>query len=150
MSALPDFDPDPILTVAEAATMLKFSEQVIRKWARDREIPAIRMGRDWRFRRSSLQAWVAGAEAAPLDGPFLARVPSRSQWKPDDEAYATALDRDPCCYCGAPTEAIDHIVANAARGEHAWTNFTAACKRCNSGKGARPLLWFLLHRRVAA
>ena len=65
MSALPNVDPDRLLSVEEAAEFLQISPQVVRKWARDREIPAIRMGeRFWRFRRSALMEWAADKERA--------------------------------------------------------------------------------------
>jgi excisionase family DNA binding protein len=50
---------DRLLTVAEAAEVLQISPYMVREWARERKIPAIRMGeRYWRFRRSSLDAWI--------------------------------------------------------------------------------------------
>lgn len=63
MSAVPHQDPDRLLSVEEAAEKLQVSAYTIRGWARDRKIPAIRMGeRYWRFRRSSLDAWIADQE----------------------------------------------------------------------------------------
>lgn len=64
MSALRSEPEDPILSVDEAAALLKVSAYTIRQWARDRHIPAIRLGRYWRFRRSSLDAWLAENERA--------------------------------------------------------------------------------------
>lgn len=54
---------DRLLSVDEAAELLQMSPYMIRQWARDRKIPAIRMGgRYWRFRRSSLNAWIREQE----------------------------------------------------------------------------------------
>lgn len=65
MSALRDEREDRLLTVEEAADKLQVSAYMIREWARERKIPAIRMGeRYWRFRRSSLDAWIAEQEVA--------------------------------------------------------------------------------------
>lgn len=58
--------------------------------------------------------------------------------------YQEVLAADPCVYCGAPTEAIDHIHPYASGGVEEWHNLTSACKRCNSRKNAKPLLRFLL------
>ncbi len=45
-----------------------------------------------------------------------------------------------CCYlCGAPYEAIDHVIP-LARGGTSWpANLRPICKSCNSQKGAKPL-----------
>lgn len=56
---------DRLLTVDEAAAVLQVSAQIVRQWARERKIPALRLGeRYWRFRRSSLDAWIAEQERA--------------------------------------------------------------------------------------
>lgn len=71
-------------------------------------------------------------------------------------AFAAIIRNDPCCYCGAPTEDIDHIVPICGYDRHAsafpntWDNLTAACARCNRSKRAKPLLRFLLTRRLAS
>lgn len=54
---------DRLLTADEAADVLHVSAYVVRQWAREHRIPAIRLGqRYWRFRRSSLDAWIAEQE----------------------------------------------------------------------------------------
>lgn len=58
--------------------------------------------------------------------------------------YGRTLLRDPCSYCGAATEQIDHIVAVVEGGDIDWTNLTAACLDCNSRKHRRSLLTFLM------
>ena len=56
---------DRLMSVKEAAEVLQVSAYMVRQWARERRIPAIRMGdRYWRFRRSSLDAWIAEQERA--------------------------------------------------------------------------------------
>ena len=63
MSAAPfRTDEDRLLSPDEAAHMLGLSAYTIRAMARDRELPALRLGRYWRFRRSSLQEWIAEQE----------------------------------------------------------------------------------------
>ena len=53
---------DPLLDANDAAAVLKISAYTVRQRARRREIPAIRLGKFWRFRRSSLDAWIADQE----------------------------------------------------------------------------------------
>jgi DNA-binding XRE family transcriptional regulator len=60
--------------------------------------------------------------------------------------FDALLRCDPCAYCGAPMEEIDHIAPRARGGEDNESNLTASCARCNQSKGARSLLEFLLKR----
>lgn len=56
---------DRLLSADEAAELLQVSPYTVRQWARERKIPAIRLGdRYWRFRRSALDAWLAEQEVA--------------------------------------------------------------------------------------
>lgn len=63
---------------------------------------------------------------------------------PDTLAWITLIGADPCSYCGAPTEHVDHIVPVKHGGENHWTNYAPACAKCNHRKHARSLLGFLL------
>lgn len=60
-----------------------------------------------------------------------------------------ALRRDPCAYCGAPQEELDHIIPRARGGSDKTSNLTAACSHCNREKLATSLLTYLA-RRVTA
>lgn len=51
-------DDNEILTPDEAAKFLKVSTSLICRKANSKEIPAIRLGRSWRFPRSSLNRWI--------------------------------------------------------------------------------------------
>lgn len=68
-----------------------------------------------------------------------------------DEAkeWARVLLNDPCVYCGAPTEHIDHIEPISRGGDSEWDNLAPACGECNRRKNAKPLLRFLLERTAA-
>jgi excisionase family DNA binding protein len=64
------------LTVEEAAVYLKFTEQTIRRWVLNREIPFCKVKNSIRFRISEIDKWVdnggipaatAGSEAAGDD-----------------------------------------------------------------------------------
>jgi len=47
-----------ILTIEEVATYLRLTPQTIYKWAQERKIPAVKLGKDWRFRRSIIDRWL--------------------------------------------------------------------------------------------
>lgn len=64
MTALRAHAHDPLLSVEQAAEFLGVSAYTVRQWARERRIPAIRLGRYWRFRQSSLDAWIQAQERA--------------------------------------------------------------------------------------
>lgn len=61
----------------------------------------------------------------------------------DIAAYRQALRSDPCSYCGGVADTLDHIEARAAGGSGRWSNATATCNLCNSGKRDRSLLGYL-------
>jgi len=49
---------DEIMTVEEVARYLKLKPQTIYKWAQEGRIPAAKLGREWRFRKSTLDRWI--------------------------------------------------------------------------------------------
>lgn len=53
---------DEILDAREASKYLKINEQTLRRLARNNEIPAFRVGGNWRFKRSSLDRWAESQE----------------------------------------------------------------------------------------
>src|SRR2546430_14600960 len=53
-----------ILDVEGAATLLGVSTTTIYNLARKGDIPATRVGREWRFARANLMQWVANGSAA--------------------------------------------------------------------------------------
>lgn len=68
--------------------------------------------------------------------------------------FIAMLRRDPCSYCGVHPDdtaegrmTIDHIVPISHGGENDISNLTAACGTCNSRKGTKDLLSFLLEMR---
>jgi len=50
--------PGEILTLEEVAAYLRLTPQTIYKWAQDKRIPAVKLGKEWRFRRSILDRWI--------------------------------------------------------------------------------------------
>jgi len=52
-------DPfQPLLTPTEAGDLLRIHPKTVIRLARDGSLPALRLGKHWRFRRSDLGAWV--------------------------------------------------------------------------------------------
>jgi excisionase family DNA binding protein len=49
---------EPLLDDRRAGEMLGLHPKTLQRLARQGEIPAIRIGRYWRFRASSLNAWI--------------------------------------------------------------------------------------------
>jgi 5-methylcytosine-specific restriction endonuclease McrA len=85
--------------------------------------------------RAALRRRRARLNGAPVGDPALT------------DAYALILRCDPCSYCGAPGEHLDHIVAVSRGGGHVWDNLTSACTHCNVSKYSASLLEFLLYRQ---
>jgi excisionase family DNA binding protein len=55
-NAVPDFHS--FLTTEEVLAYLKITPRTIYRLIRNGELPAVRIGRQWRFRRTDLDAWV--------------------------------------------------------------------------------------------
>ena len=49
--------PNEILTIDEVAEYLRLTPQTISKWAQEKRIPAVKLGKEWRFRRSVIDKW---------------------------------------------------------------------------------------------
>jgi excisionase family DNA binding protein len=50
---------EPLLTPVEAGAYLIVHEKTAIRMARKKQLPALRVGKHWRFRHSDLVAWVA-------------------------------------------------------------------------------------------
>ncbi len=49
---------DEILTLPEVAQLLKVAEKTVYTMAQKAELPAFKVGGQWRFRRTDLDAWI--------------------------------------------------------------------------------------------
>ena len=58
---------EPLLDSEEAAAMLKIHPKTLQRLARSGEISAVQIGRLWRFRASSLNAWLVQKMIPSLD-----------------------------------------------------------------------------------
>jgi len=52
------FLDNEILTIEEVATYLRLTPQTIYKWAQEKRIPAAKLGKEWRFRKSIIDRWL--------------------------------------------------------------------------------------------
>jgi excisionase family DNA binding protein len=66
-----------ILTLEEVAHYLRLKPQTIYKWAQEKRIPAVKLGKEWRFRRSILDRWLDAQMIgeAPASGPAPGEEP---------------------------------------------------------------------------
>jgi excisionase family DNA binding protein len=55
-------DDDKVMTVADVAEYLHVHPSTIYRLLRKREIPAFRVGSDWRFNRESIDDWRTARE----------------------------------------------------------------------------------------
>lgn len=48
---------DTIMTLEEVAEYLRVRPQTIYTWAQEKKIPAAKLGKEWRFRKSMIDKW---------------------------------------------------------------------------------------------
>jgi excisionase family DNA binding protein len=46
-----------IMTLEEVAAYLKLKPQTIYTWAQEKKIPAAKIGKEWRFKKSIIEEW---------------------------------------------------------------------------------------------
>ncbi len=50
-------DDDKIMTLEEVAEYLRLKPQTIYTWAQEKKIPAAKLGKEWRFKKSMIDKW---------------------------------------------------------------------------------------------
>jgi excisionase family DNA binding protein len=58
MTRPPQTDFEPMLTVEEAAVALKVCTRTVRRWINAKQLPVVRLGRQYRVRRRDLELFV--------------------------------------------------------------------------------------------
>ncbi len=53
---IPTFEP--LLDSEQAAVLIGINPKTLQRYARNGEVPALRIGKLWRFRKSDLDAWI--------------------------------------------------------------------------------------------
>jgi excisionase family DNA binding protein len=54
------YDPPEVMNVAQAAQLLQLDEAAVVELAEAGQLPGRKLGRDWRFSRAAVIAWLAG------------------------------------------------------------------------------------------
>jgi excisionase family DNA binding protein len=49
---------DEMLTIDDLAAYLKLKPQTIYRWAQSGKLPGAKFGKEWRFRRSTIERWI--------------------------------------------------------------------------------------------
>jgi excisionase family DNA binding protein len=57
---------EPLLSTAAVSKWFGVSTRTLCLWAECREIPAMKIGRQWRFRESELAQWLRSPQAAKV------------------------------------------------------------------------------------
>lgn len=65
---------EPLLTTAAVAKWFGVSTRTLCLWAECQEIPAIKIGRQWRFRESELSQWLVSSEGGKVRSLTLAHA----------------------------------------------------------------------------
>lgn len=104
----------------------------VEEWRRQNPHLRKQQLRRQRFRRRALK--------------MLQQMPgvSHSEWSEIEELFDGR-----CAYCLGEASSIDHVVALSVGGQDEASNVVPACRRCNSSKGAKSLLTWLLTSDLA-
>lgn len=57
-----DYEKEELLSAAEVAEGLGVGKQTIAKYRKERGLPAIRLGGEWKFRKSAIHQWLRDQE----------------------------------------------------------------------------------------
>lgn len=52
--------------IEEASAFLNIRPVTLRKWIKDKSIPAHKIGKQWKFKKSELEEWVRSGKSAML------------------------------------------------------------------------------------
>jgi excisionase family DNA binding protein len=58
---------DEILTISELADLLKIAQKTVYALSQRREIPAFKVGGQWRFSRAAIDAWIEMRTRASME-----------------------------------------------------------------------------------
>lgn len=52
------------ISIEDAALFLNIKSVTLRKWIKDKNVPAHKIGKQWKFKRSELEEWVKSGKSA--------------------------------------------------------------------------------------
>jgi excisionase family DNA binding protein len=84
---------DEVLTLEEVAKLLKVPAAAVRSRAEEGELPGRRFGKDWRFARSAVLAWLADGEAQKGAGARTLTSSAASERSPGPSSPSRAAAR---------------------------------------------------------
>ncbi|QDV75701.1 helix-turn-helix domain-containing protein [Botrimarina mediterranea] len=85
--------PSDVLTLSEAAHLLKVCDKTLAGLAKSGDLPARRVGNQWRFSRLAVLAFLEGGPANPPEEAMPTAADSgKSQTSPSRSARPTAAD----------------------------------------------------------
>lgn len=105
----PEQDPGDVLTLAEAAKLLKVCEKTTGKLAQTGELPARRVGNQWRFSRRAVLAHLEGEAAGETTGERFIQESPLDVFRLLHEFRTSG--KLPATYFGEPNAAADTIAA---------------------------------------
>lgn len=62
--SMPTTSPENYIGIDDAAKYLNIKPVTLRKWVKDKKVPAHQIGKQWKFKISELDAWVNSGESA--------------------------------------------------------------------------------------
>jgi excisionase family DNA binding protein len=84
---------ESFLTVAEVAELLKLNQQTVRNWIDQGSLPALRVGRRVRIRRSDLERVLAAGATSAENSPTARNSPSAEDfWGGEPVGMAETVD----------------------------------------------------------
>jgi len=105
MSIKPARSDDRLLTLKELAAYLSVNERTLLKLVSEGEIPGVKIGNQWRFRKAMIDAW--------LDDQMLGVVPRRFEVKGTESPHRRMLALESCFQ---PNHIIPELAASTKMG----------------------------------
>jgi excisionase family DNA binding protein len=63
-TSMSDLINENYISIEDAAMFLNIKSVTLRKWIKDKNIPAHKIGKQWKFKRSELEEWVKSGKSA--------------------------------------------------------------------------------------
>ena len=82
MRAPATVDLDEILRINEVAALLHSCRATVYRMLRNRQLPAFKLGSDWRFRRAAVLEWIKQQEQEPWTHSTKGRSPKQHEQPP--------------------------------------------------------------------
>jgi excisionase family DNA binding protein len=77
------------MTIEQAAEYLQLPKNTLAAWVREGLVPAVKIGRLWRFSRRQLLAWVEALASDEEEDRLLAEATQRAYEDPDNQERFT-------------------------------------------------------------